>query len=371
MCVFFLLPKFLTTELHASPSQVGLVNAVNGLAAALAVPILALTIDRGSPRGLIQVGAGVLALSALGYVWVTRVGPLILILRIAQGFAWAFLFTAGMVMATALSPKARMAQAIGYYGSANLVMNAVAPAVAETVAEHVGWKIVFVVAAATGALGFALARRLPAGERVKHERAAPKMWTLLRRPSSLWMMTIVVIWGSSFGAMFTFHQPFALGLGIRYVRGFFIAYTAAAILSRVATGSLADRIGRHRVSVASLTLYAAVVFGMQELRPGWLEWYGAIFGLAHGLFFPAYGALILERAPAAEHGKLMTLWNGAFSAGFAVSAALFGLVAEWSGYRQVFSIAGLSTLLAVVMLIFDPSRMLLEPRRENLRANHP
>ncbi len=367
MCVFFLLPKFLTTELHASPSQVGLVNAVNGLAAVLAVPILALTIDRGSPRGLIQVGALTLGVSALGYLWVSSVGPLILMLRIAQGLAWGLLFTAGMVMTSSLSSKTRLAQAIGYYGAANLVMNAIAPAVAETLADVVGWKIVFVMAAVAGTLGFALACRLPAAETVK-STGAPNMWTLLRRPSSLWMITIVVIWGSSFGAMFTFHQPFALAVGMRYVRGFFIAYSAAALFARIGTGGLADRIGRHRVSVASLTLYAAVVFAMQELRPGWLEVFGALFGLAHGLFFPAYSALVLERAPTSEHGKLMTLWNGAFSAGFAVSAGLFGVIAEWSGYRQVFSIAGLSTLVAVVMLIFEPSRMLLGSGGGDLRA---
>jgi predicted MFS family arabinose efflux permease len=68
---------------------------------------------------------------------------------------------------------------------------------------------------------------------------------------------------------------------------------------------------------------------------------------------------------------MMTLWNGAFSAGFAVSAALFGLVAEWRGYRQVFSIAGVSTLAAVVMLMFERSRVLLPPAGEGLDAKQP
>src|SRR4029077_19373540 len=38
--MFLLLPKFLTTELHASPSQIGLLLAIPSFAGALAVPFV-------------------------------------------------------------------------------------------------------------------------------------------------------------------------------------------------------------------------------------------------------------------------------------------------------------------------------------------
>ena len=61
------------------------------------------------------------------------------------------------------------------------------------------------------------------------------------------MAVVAAVWGAAFGAMFTFSQPFALELGITRVRGFFIAYTAAALFSRLGIGGLADRVGRLRV----------------------------------------------------------------------------------------------------------------------------
>jgi len=134
------------------------------------------------------------------------------------------------------------------------------------------------------------------------------------------------------------------------VRGFFIAYTAAALFSRLGIGNLADRAGRLRVSIASLALYACVVLAMQLLRPGWLAPIGAVFGLAHGLFFPAFSALTLERLQNGERGKLTALSNGAFNAGIAISGALFGVIAEHQGYPQVFLVAGLATLGGVAML---------------------
>ena len=266
-----------------------------------------------------------------------------------QGLAWALTFTAGMIMTTTLAPAPRLAQAIGYYGSANLAMNAVAPGVAETIAERAGWKPVFVLASVTGLLAFWIARRLPD---MRADRGVPTigMWKLLLRARSLWMVIIVAVWGAAFGAMFTFIQPFALELGITQVRGFFIAYTAAALFSRLGIGNLADRVGRLRVSIASLALYACIVLATQHLHPGWLAPIGAVFGLAHGLFFPAFSALTLERLQNGERGKLTALSNGAFSAGIAISGAVFGVIAEHHGYPRVFLVAGLATLGGVAML---------------------
>jgi len=177
------------------------------------------------------------------------------------------------------------------------------------------------------------------------------MSTLLIRPQTLAMVGVVAVWGCAFGAMFIFYQPFALSLGIRQLRGFFVAYTLTAVLARVATGGAIDRIGRHAISVVSLTLYALVVLAMQALRPGWLAWIGAAFGLAHGLFFPAYSALVIERARPEERGKLMALSNAAFTAGLAASSIVLGAVAERDGYPHAFFVAGMVTLAGVGLLV--------------------
>jgi MFS family permease len=348
ICTFYLLPKFLVTELRATPSEVGLVSAAFGVAGALAVPILGAVLDRFSPRRLVLVSCWMLSLAAAGFAWVDHVGALAVALRLVQGLAWAALFTAGMMLTIEVSPPSRLAQAIGYYGLANLVMNAIAPAIGEIIAERAGWRPVFAFAAAMGLVGWLVGRGLP------EERRAPAravgMWSLLSRPRTIAMVAVVSIWGGAFGAMFIFHQPFALALGMNKVRGFFIAYTLTAMFARVGIGNAVDRIGRFAVSVASFTLYAIVVLAMQWLRPGWLEPLGAALGLAHGLFFPAYSALIVERAGRDEQGKLMALSNAAYNAGLAVSSVVLGGIAERRGFPDAYRWAGAATLLGVVVL---------------------
>jgi MFS family permease len=349
LCTFYLLPKYLAAELHATASQIGLVSAAYGIAGSLAVPLLGAAVDKVSPRVLLLWACAALSTAAFGFVWVEKVGVLLLLLRTAQGLGWAVLFTAGMMLTIRTSPPARLAQAIGYYGVANLAMNAVAPACAEILAERAGWTPIFALASATGALAWLVARALPDERPARAKQVG--MWELIGRRRSLSMVAIVAIWGGAFGAMFVFHQPFALALGMKNVRGFFIAYTFTAIFARVGTGNAVDRIGRPVVAVASLSLYAVVVLAMQGLKPGWLEPIGAALGLAHGFFFPAYSALVIERALPEERDKLMALSNAAYSGGFALTSVVLGRIAERDGYPKAYLLAGLVTTAGVALLV--------------------
>ena len=172
---------------------------------------------------------------------------------------------------------------------------------------------------------------------------------VLRR-RTVWWMVIIATNGAAFGAMFTFSQPFALELGMENVRGFFIAYTAAAIVVRLGLGPLADRAGRKRVSMVSGLLYAAAVFWMAALEPGLLAWIGAAFGTAHGLFYPAFNALALEDAQDHERGKFVALFNAAFNAGWAAGGVALGTIAELAGYEAAFVVAGAVVLCGVAAL---------------------
>ena len=255
-------------------------------------------------------------------------------------------------MTIALAPPEHLAKAIGYYGAANLAMNAVAPAVAEAVAERFGFMPVFALAAGSGLVGFVLTRTLPRGG-ADSRTPGVGLYALMARPSSMWMIAIGTLWGVAFSAMFVFHQPFALTLGITRVKGFFIAYTFAALFARIGTGALADRVGCYRVALGSFALYAATVLAMRHLEPGWLEPIGAFFGFAHGLFFPAYTALIVGRVSEGDRAKLMAVSNGVFNAGFAVGSMLLGMLAETGGYRRMYTVAGLASFTVVAMLIAE------------------
>jgi predicted MFS family arabinose efflux permease len=286
--------------------------------------------------------------SSLGYLAVDRVGPLALVLRAAHGVAYTVVFVTGAALAADLAPPARMARTMALYGSANLVTNAVAPLFAEPMIDHLGYRSVYIVAAVVSAIAGALSLRLVEQARPT-EHADASLGAVLRRGRARRITLAIGLSGIALGAMFTFSQPMALALGIREVRGFFVAYTAAVLGVRLVLRDLVDRVGPQRACVGALALYGVVVFAMRFLPTLGLSTIGAAFGVAHGFLFPAAMALGIVDLPTAERGRMLTLTNAGFICGGAFVLPL-GAVAARAGYPTVFALSSACALAAAALL---------------------
>ena len=349
---FILLPKFLKTELAASPWEIGAVAASFGAATTIVTPFAGVWVDRFGRRSFVTWGALTMVLGSLGFVAVDSMGPLVYALRFIQGAAFSLAFVAGGALVTDMAPPERLGQAIGLYGLTMLSTNAVAPALAEAIADRVGWTPAFIAAGVAAVVAFLLSftlreHREPPGS----HKEVPSLWSVIRTRRALWYMSISGLGGAAFGAMFTFSQPFALDLGMTHVRSFFGAYAVMGIFVRIALGGFVDRAGRAKISVWTLMLYAVSVFWMAGLTPGTLLWIGATLGVAHGLFYPAFCSLAMETASELERGKVYAIFIGAFNAGWGVSGIALGAVAEIQGYPTVFLWAGGAVLLALAILV--------------------
>ena len=95
---FFLLPKFLATRLNASAVEIGAVMGVFGVSAVVLILLVGVWIDRSRRRRFVTAGTLLMAFTSLGFLWVESVGPLVLVLRILQGGAFALVFIAASTL---------------------------------------------------------------------------------------------------------------------------------------------------------------------------------------------------------------------------------------------------------------------------------
>jgi MFS family permease len=354
---YLLLPKFLATELGANALTIGYVSAVGGFAAVATIPFVTSLIDRVARRVLLQAGCVLLVLLSLGFLAADRVGPLLFLLQACTGAAFVLSFNASVTLVTDAAPASRLGQAIGMLGAVNMATNAVATLVAEHLSQSSGWPIVFELAALMGVLALAasfLVREQP----LAPVSSSPTALTATPRPRGpvIVVLAVSALLAAPFSAMFTFHQPFALGLGATDLAAFFAGFTAAAVTVRVLFGTLGDRFGYRRVSIMAAAGYAAVPLATAWLRVEWLWVYGTAFGFAHGVLYPTLNALAVELAPARARGRVITLFNGAFNAGYGVSTLLWGLVAARYGYPQLFVSASLVGFGALLLLALQRVR---------------
>jgi MFS family permease len=382
---FVLLPKYLSTELHATASDIGHVMAVTGLAAVLAIPFVGAAIDRFGRKPLVILGCVLTAVYSFGWLGVHELGWFMYALQMLGGVAFMIAFNAAGTLVADQAPAERLGQAIGIFGASNMVMSAVAPGVGEILAAGVGWRAMFGLSGVVALFALALAQRIEEtsprhspswrarerarakggeddGEANVHLDSIPPMpgglglaatFALLRRqlPHSLAMATC----GAAYGAVSTFYQPHVIAQGAVHVAGFFIGFTVAAVGVRLLFGTLPDRLGRRRVAIGSYVGFASTVLLMTQLTPDTLFLFGFLFGCAHGVFYPALSALSVEQAGPSERGRAMTLVMGSFRLGNVASALAMGWVAEAYGYPIVFVLASLVSWLGVAALHAAPA----------------
>ena len=349
---FYLLPKHLAVSFAATPAQIGLVTGIFSLAAMLSVPFLGPLVERWGHRRALLRGYFLMAACAFAFTLVSRIGPVLWTLRVLQGLAASIVFAASVALVSAVAPPGRLGQAMGLSGAASLAMSAVAPAIAEALGAGYGFGYAFALAGVAALLGALASRGLP-----RPDQPRPSAWTrpAIPRPSIRAVLVTLVLTGAGFNVVMAFLAPFALRHGIQAVRGFFFAYTVAALGIRVLGGGLTDRLGLRRTATAGITLYGIVIAAIGLAGPAHLVWLGFGFGLAHGGLFPALMALLFEDVAPGERTWLAGLSNGVLNLGM-LSVSLFGALANHAGFEVVFVLAGALVAFSAVFLGPKPWR---------------
>ena len=353
---FFLLPKYLTEALSASELEIGVVGASGALAGVIAFPLVGTLNDRFGRARFVLLGNGLMTVSALLMLPLDRAGLGMTGLRMLQGLAFALSFNSTTTLATDRVDSRDFGRVLAVFGTALLVTNALAPAVAEVLAETVSWQLSFQVAAGFGAASVVSALLI---RESAHTRSLPgsvrNPWSMLRRPRTAVATLGVVAAGAGFGTALTYYQPYALALGMKHLSGFFVAYALAALVVRLLAITRLERAGRQTLSAASLLLYAVAVGSIAFLTPTLLIPIGALMGLAHGVFYPVCNAFAIEAVEPRERGLVMSLYHGGFNGGVALAVLGGGVLVSGLGYSTLFLTTG--GLVAVSALVLWRARL--------------
>jgi predicted MFS family arabinose efflux permease len=340
---FLLLPKFLRLELHASATEIGQVSGAATVVAAIVAPFSGYLGQRFSRRGILTMALVAEGLAAFGFYFAKEVGPFVFLLRALQGAAWVSVFNVTATWAADLVPSSRIAQAIGYLGSAMLVTNALAPGVAEPLADRFGYAQVFGGAGCVVLLAFVVVSSLRETQSSSHAaNATPRSEqnSVLSAPRVMATYYGSFLLGAGIGAMFTYVQPYALDKGAKAIGEFFFGYVAAAIFVRLTLAKMADRVGAVKVAVFAFSIYAITVGATALLEPSWLALCGVSLGTSHGLAYPALTAAGFAAVGPALRTRFMGWYTFGFNLGFALTVLSLGPVVDAYGYPVLFTTVG-------------------------------
>lgn len=160
----------------------------------------------------------------------------------------------------------------------------------------------------------------------------------------------------------------ALGTTTQQLQWVVNAYALAAGGFLLLGGRLADRLGRRRVFLAGMGLFAmGSLFGGLAPSVGWLITARALQGLGAALAGPAAFSIITTTfAEGPERNRAVGVWSATAAAGGALGMLAGGLLTQYAGWRWVLFV---NVPIALLVLLVTPRLVPDVPGRPETRTD--
>jgi MFS family permease len=344
------LPRFVAGPLGGGSVAVGLVVGAIAVTAAAVQPSLGLVGDRRGRRLLVVGGAGILAISFLGYALATSVAVLVAF-RMLTGIGEAAIFVGAATAVNDLAPAERRGEAVSYFSVAVYGGLAIGPPLGEWLLRAAGFRTVWLAAAGFAVVGGLLGLRTPVGARpVRADPSAPlRRWQIHRAGVSPGVVLALAVVG--YVGFAAFVPLYVATLGLADAGPVFAMYAAIVLTVRIAGARIPDRLGPVRGATGAL---AAIAAGMATVglwaTPVGLYAGTALLAAGMSLLFPALMPLVVDGAPVAERATAVATFTMFFDIAQGIGAVVLGTVVSLTDYGPAFVVAGGLALTGLVLV---------------------
>jgi MFS family permease len=344
-------------EWGGSKLDVGLIMGSIGITSLGILPLLAPLIDRYGRKWFIRGGILLTGLSNAGFLLFSTYSPLLILVRLVQGVAFAACFNGCATAIVDRIPSGNRGQGIGLFGVFGSLAVAVGPMLGEHVLNSFGFRGYFLLLTAFGIAGFVLSLFITEPEGVSKRKPALGFFLTAYKNGYLSMMAMAMVFGSGFAAMNTFFPLYAKSLGLQ-AGLFFLCYGASLILIRLFLGGLPDRINRDKLIFACLLGFGVMLSCTSQISHlSQTCFLGCLFGLVQGLSYPAMMARMVDRSTDHNRGVVVALFTGSFGVGINASSLAWGSIADANGLPFMFVVGGLLMFVGAAVSMLSSASM--------------
>jgi MFS family permease len=355
--IYPLIPLFLTSVLGAPVAIVGLIEGLAEATASTFKGISGWVSDRvGRRRPLVIAGYGLAAITkpllGLAAGW-----PLVLTARVLDRFGKGLRGSPRDALIADSSEESLRGRAFGFHRSTDQTGAVIGPLLALPLLAlfHQNLRALFVAAFVPAALGVAI---LMAVRETGKGAAADARFPRFRLRDTdaafrrfLGVMLLFTIGNSS--DMFLILRAQQLGMGTRQIVLLFAAFNAVYAISSYPAGVVSDRIGRKRVLIAGLAVFALVYAGFGLTHgAAWIWVLFAIYGLYQGLTDGTSRAFIVDLVSPAHRATALGIF--AMAAGLATfpASVIAGVLWQKLGPPAPFFYGAATAALAAAALLW-------------------
>ncbi len=346
------LPLYVAS-LGGSTAVSGAIVGILGISALIFRFPTGVLLDRYGRRVLLIVGLAILLVD-FSLLNVFRTLLMLFCLRFLQGIGNGIQTTSTSTLAADLIPPGRLQTGLGYFSLAQVVPSAIGPLIGLSVVEHFGYRMLFVVGVVLTAAALALSllltdRGVPgrASASGKDERSHDGgSLALLMRPGILLPSTVMFVVFCAAAGVTAFVAQFAVVEGIANAGVYFVVASASTVMVRLFISPQLIRFRQSVVVLVSLTMVCATFFLVASAQNlGVLLLAAALYGAGQANLQPMMNTLVLEGIEPDQRGRVTAFFSASADVAYGGGALLWGIVADWCGFRSMYVICGVCALL--------------------------
>ena len=298
-------------------------------------------------------GSFLMFVVSLLYIPVSGAGTRIFVLRLLQGVAFSFFFTAAATAVSDYVPRKIRAYGLGLFGAFTIASYSVGPSVGEFVIDRMGYEIFFLYTALFSLLAFVFCFFAREGNFTASRKSLfGGFFDVVLSPDFRVLLLTNLLIAVALGSMLNFFSVFLKENGIS-VRSFFLTYSVTVILIRVLGGKLPDMVERRKIALPSMLLIVVsllATFSVNSAASAVAVSF--LFSLGYGILYPTVSAMIIDRASDDQRGTAMGAFNMSFSVGINLFAFMLGVVARDHGFPKMYSVTGILMFAGCVVFAY-------------------
>jgi len=357
--------EFLGGQLH----HVGIIMGGSAIVGLMLRPWMAQWINRWGSRTMWIAGYVLFILASLGNLLITEVGTTIFLARSGLLLAASIVFTSGLTYISQIAPEHRRTEAIGILGIGGFLGMLMGPLLGDLfLAERTreNFQALFWIAA--GANLFSLIG-LTFVQAPKHHCASTslRVRAFIQIVRQHWPGAILAVdfaFGVCMAGPFIFVANFidhaSLAFKTHSVIGlFFLGYAGLAIIVRLSSRRLPDRIGPAKVLLAGILFMSVGMLGFSWVTAErtWLILIPAsLTGIGHSLMFHTMTSITLASFPTHVRGTGSALALMMLDLGTIVGAPVLGWIGEVYQYPVLFACIGMTCFGSGVIFVIAEHR---------------
>ena len=345
------IPRFVAGPLGGGAVAVGVVVGAFSVSAFFLRPWVGGLGDRRGRRLLMLLGAGLFAVSVLGYP-LTSDPATLTVLRLLTGAGEACFFVGVVTAFTDLAPPERRGEAMSLASLALYVGIGIGPLLGELAIDRLGFTAAWLLAAACGLVALTMALRVPETRPTAMLGQADAPRHRLVHPAG--MVPGLVLLASILGmaGFLAFVPLYALDLGMSGSRFVLLVFSGVVVAIRTLGARIPDRIGPATATRLALALSATglALAGIWR-SPAGLVTGAVVLGAGIALLTPAVFALAVQRAAPDERGSVIGTVSAFLDIAFGVGPVTLGFVGASLGYPGTFLASAAVAATGLVMVL--------------------